>query len=73
MTNNNDQGFLLLPLLVFLALSSLLILIGTHELSQSYRTHQIKLHLSCHQLLDQLGSEDASSCPPCPLAEACAP
>lgn len=63
-----QAGFLLLPLFIFILLSSFLILLGSQDLSQSYLHHQLQLHQNCLLLIDQLGNQDPQTCPPNPLA-----
>lgn len=66
-----QQGFLLLPLLVFIVLAMLLINLASQDLSRSYLNHQFQLYQNCRTLLQQLDSTQVHACPPCPVTQAC--
>jgi|AntRauTorcE11897_2_1112592.scaffolds.fasta_scaffold00624_2 hypothetical protein len=71
MKYSRQEGFLLLPLLVFVLLAMLLVTLSSQDLSRSYLNHQFQLYQNCQTLLNQLGSNQTSACPPCPLDQAC--
>ncbi|MDR9466827.1 hypothetical protein [Marinospirillum sp.] len=71
MRPSRQQGFLLLPLLVFVLLAMLLITLASQDLNRSYLNHQFQLYQNCQTLLKQLDSNKTSACPPCPLAQVC--
>lgn len=67
-----NQGFMLVPLLLFLVISLLMILAGSKELHQAVLMHHLKMHKDCLYLHTQLNSVEAGNlCPPCPKAAGC--
>ncbi len=71
----DNQGFVLVPVIVLMLISLLMILIGGRELHQAVLMHHLKLYQDCTRLEVQLelssSSTNKSFCPICPKAAGC--